>query len=322
MPRTSPKAEAASTSDPERLTDMAVHRHATVRLEVANNAATPDEALLVLIADADRTVRTNAAGEAIARPALHEALSRSDDKWVRAILAAAYTRRPEQGLAEDLQRRLAVDEFWETRGRIGETTSHLDIFEALLADPNPRVRAYCAGNPRLTRGQMDVLLADARFEVRCGAVGQGVVYPDEAQLARAARDRSANVRWNVIVRPGTPRGVLDLLIDDVDDFNRNDARRVRDGKLISPFIQAQARRRRAALSGFRFGDEVEVGHPPRDRSTPDVPPAPLDQHLVLFENDGATIAVGPDNVYRLFAADGSVSVVELTELQRLMTDMS
>ncbi len=266
MPRRSPSSEAASTSDPDRLAELSAHRHATVRITVATNPATPDDTLLALTADPDSTVRANAAGEAIARPHLHPALSRAEDPWVRAILAAAYTWSPGQGLARDIQERLVDDEFWEVRGRIGATTSHLDVFERLLTDTDPKVRAACAQNPRLTRVQMDLLLADSRAEVRSAAVALGVIYPDAAQLARAASDRSTIVRWQVIVRPGTPLDVLDLLLDDVDDGNQHDARRARAGDLNSPHIHVQARRQRDAVRGFSFGDEVEIGQPPDDRS--------------------------------------------------------
>jgi hypothetical protein len=103
--------------------------------------------------------RLNAAGSVSKVPEAPEELSRSSDKWVRAILAHAFARSS-GSLIRSVQLTLAEDEFPETRARIAVTTNYLDVFETLIVDPQIRVRAGSAASPQMERDQMERLVTD------------------------------------------------------------------------------------------------------------------------------------------------------------------
>ena len=215
-------AEAEGTTDSERLDVLGRHKSKLVRMAVAENPATSDGTMRVLLQDAT-SVRLWAAGNLADRPALHSLALSSEDRWVRAILAHTFARRDDRTLPYGVQRALASDEFFETRGRIAETTNYADLFESLLRDENPRVRGRCAANPRITLDQMERIVTDRSKDVRGSAAALGLQYPDDDQLVRLAQDRSAGVRWAVLFRPDRPRRAVELIAQDSDEINRQHA---------------------------------------------------------------------------------------------------
>lgn len=92
-----------------------------------------------------------------------------------------------------------------------------------MDDKDPRVRGMCAANPRIALGQMEQLVTDKSRVTRASAVMGGLRYPDDDQLVRLAQDRSAEVRWAVIIRPDCPRRALELNAGDSDAINRQHA---------------------------------------------------------------------------------------------------
>ncbi|MBU4214079.1 MAG: hypothetical protein KJ792_05435 [Actinobacteria bacterium] len=242
-----------------RLAELAGHSSARVRDAVALNPSTDDATLLRLAYDDRAEVRIGAAVTGGSRPALEGDLAASPDKWVRAILAHAYAAAPHLQLLRPTQERLTEDSFYEVRERIAETTAHRDLFERLLADPDPRVRGRCGSNPRALRTDMDRLLGDRHLEARRVAVTFGALFPDEEQTLRAAQDRSAEVRWAVLFRAGAPRSVAIALADDPDESVRDHARSaVRDrGGVWEPLGEAEALAERGGLAaaGLTFDGE-------------------------------------------------------------------
>lgn len=243
------EAQDASTT-PSRLDELAGHPSARVRDAVAMNLSTGDATLLVLAQDEKATVRGAAAIRGGSRPALEADLAASSDKWVRAILAHTYAVVPRRQLQRTTQEVLTVDAFREVRQRVAETTAHRDLYDRLLEDPNPGVRGSCGLNPRTTRADMDRLLDDRQAATRGKAVEGGVAFPDEEQLLRAVRDRSMEVRWAALFRPGAPRSVALALVDDPEEVVSQHARIavINRGDIWSPRGEAQAVAERAQLA--------------------------------------------------------------------------
>lgn len=251
--RQSAAQRAASSTSSEDLADLATHRFATVRRAVASNSATPDEVVAILAADSDELVRLNAAASAQYRPAIHGDLSRSSDRWVRAVLADVYAATPGRALTYEVQRQLAQDEISEVRMRIAMHTEFLDLFERLLGDESPKVRGSCACNPRATREHIETCIVDRAWQVRAAAAANGVPYPDADQLIRLAQDRSAQVRWAVLVRPDAPRAAVAIIAGDADDMNRHHADLILAGVDVAgaqPRAFRQRERAQAALLAF------------------------------------------------------------------------
>lgn len=260
-------AQEQSTSS-ERLVELSRHRLITVRMAVAANSSTPsvvlaemssdtsprireqvalntsldDATVLALAADLKREVRRAAAINARGRDQVVEALSRSTDPEVREYIAWHNSVSP---LDHDVQARLATDSEWQVRQQIAETTNYRALFDRLLEDPNPRVRGSCAGNPRATRSDIERLIADRSAVVRSMTVALGVVYPDDEQLLRLARDKSANTQWAVIMRVDTPREALEIVANEGDEMNRTQARASLAGRSYGSEFAEHCREARA-----------------------------------------------------------------------------
>jgi hypothetical protein len=216
-------AQAKLEQDPARLGDLASHRSPSVRIAVAENRSAPDEAIEGLLKDPNEVVRLSAAGNLADRPRLQKVALNSPDKSVRSILAYTFARRDDRSLPYDVQAALSRDEFSETRQNLAGTTNYIDLFEALLQDADPKVRGICARNPRITRSQMETLVTDPIKRVRANAAALGLQFPDDEQLLRLARDRSADVRWAVLLRADRPREAIEIIAQDADEINRRHA---------------------------------------------------------------------------------------------------
>ncbi|MEO7722558.1 MAG: hypothetical protein ABIS08_11670 [Pseudolysinimonas sp.] len=248
-------ADRAETStDATVLRDLSRHTSKTVRVLVARNPAADDETIGRMSQDAEEVVRLACAGNLAGRPSLQRAAAESPEKWVRAALASTFARDDEGSLPYDLQARLARDEFREARGWVAETTNYEDLFAILIADPDPRVRARCAANPRISRAQMEVLVTDRQWGVRAYTASAGLRYPDDEQAMRLARDRSAEVRWAVLFRVDRPRAAIELIAQDTDEMNRRHAQSELDfGSNTLPDAEASVRaNRERARRGLEF----------------------------------------------------------------------
>jgi hypothetical protein len=244
------EASSAGTSQ-ERFTELAAHPSKSVRLEVAANPAAPWKVLIGLTKDLDDQIRVNAADSVRTMVVAQEPLSRSSDKWVRAILAHTYARMS-GSLSREVQLRLAVDEFPETRARIAETTNYLDVFETLMSDPSADVRRGCAANPRIDRNQMERLVSDRAATVRAGAIRLGCLYPDDEQMLRLARDKSKGVQWSALFRADAPLAVVETIAVGGDGFNRQQAEDIlgnTDAHRSARNLEWRAKERARAIPG-------------------------------------------------------------------------
>jgi hypothetical protein len=230
MPTSSPapiralREEAANAAtSPERFAELASHPSKAVRREVAGNPLAPWQVLVALANEPDEQIRLNAASSVSKVPEAQEELSRSSDKWVRAILAHTFARSS-GSLVRSVQLTLAEDEFPETRARIAETTNYLDIFETLMVDPQPRVRSGSAANPRIDRDQMERLVTDPAAAVRAATAAVGCLYPDEDQMLRLARDKSKGVQWWALYRADGPLAVVEIIAAEGDEMNSRHAK--------------------------------------------------------------------------------------------------
>lgn len=249
--------QAEQSSDPLLLRTLGERPEETVRRAVAENPATDDGTLARLLHDLVDVVRATAATGLADRPQLHDDAARSPDRWVRAILAHTYARDDRRSLALPVQRLLAADDFDETRGRVGATTDDPEVFAALLDDASPRVRAWCASNPRISRAQMERLVTDPIRHVRAGAAANGLRWPDDDQLLRLAHDRSVEVRWAVVFRVDRPREALEVVARDSDEWNRRHAElALQDERNINADqVVASARTERARVRDLRPFDD-------------------------------------------------------------------
>ena len=127
--------EEASSRDtsPNRLAELASNASKTVRLSVAGNPAVPWHLLVNFANDPEEQIRVNAASSVAHVRAAEEPLSKSHDKWVRAILAHTYARQL-GALSRSVQVTLADDDFPEVRARIAETTNFLDPAATALCE--------------------------------------------------------------------------------------------------------------------------------------------------------------------------------------------
>ena len=235
--------EARRSQDPERLQELATHKSSLVRCRVSTNPNTTDAMIEQLLADIDGNVRMWAASALAERPALYAYAAESPHRWVRASLATVFSRHDDRSLPYPIQRALADDEFYETRKGVASTTNFADIFDRLLADDDPRVRGWCAANPRIALNQMEQLVGDKSSTVRRLTAALGLRYPSDEQLVRLARDRSKEVRWAVLFRPDRPREAVEIIAMDSDDINRRHAESalVSNGYIMSPMVETSFR---------------------------------------------------------------------------------
>jgi len=233
-------AEARTTASPERIAELALHRSIEVRFSISRNPAVGDDVILSLIDDNSANVRISAADAAKHRGQLHELLSRSPFPEVRATLAGAASLPLATGLSHDLQLLLARDEAVEVRHTLARLTAYRDVFDLLLADGVPRVRGYCAHNPRISKKQMSTLVADGSWVVRACSLA-GFQFPTDDQVIALAKDRSAQVRWAALMRFPKPHEVIDLLLHDSDEMNRNQAEAQAAGLSRAPASMGMSR---------------------------------------------------------------------------------
>lgn len=142
----------------------------------------------------------------------------SRDSKTRALLAEVRSLEAEVGLV------LANDPASEVPERLAKVTRDRELFDILLRDRRPRVRAMCAWNEKLiTEDDIEVLLEDPSWIARAALVHRSELTGD--QLAVLARDRSAQVQWQVVVRrEATPRSILEIVAAEGDPSNSAQAR--------------------------------------------------------------------------------------------------
>jgi hypothetical protein len=234
-------------SDSARVWKLASHKSARVRHAVASNRAAENRTLRRLLDDQVPEVRMEAAITGRSRRELHSALVRHDDRSVRALFVWVLESDP-HCIAYADQQLLAGDSFRDVRSALAGHTPYAGVFDRLLHDDDARVRGWCASNPRISLEQMERLVTDRAWNTRSLSVVTGLRYPTDEQLVRLARDRSAEVRWAVLIRVDAPREALEIIAQDSDDMNRRHAELVLNGDGVNPpGVIMQERRRRAEI---------------------------------------------------------------------------
>ncbi|MEJ5913591.1 hypothetical protein [Pseudokineococcus sp. 1T1Z-3] len=221
-------SEARGGTSSAGLSELAQHRSARVRVEVAGNPHADDQTLLALAGDAAPVVRLAAA--ATGRSRAHgtvRALAASPDWRVREVVAGGEAEKTEAStLPRDVQALLTEDPRWQVRVCIAEHTQHRDLLTRLMADAHLRARKACALNRRLEETDLEVLRADRNGEVRAWvswSSGLRGWRKSREQWLREAQDRSADVRWTALNHGDVPRWVVETLADDPDETVRTHA---------------------------------------------------------------------------------------------------
>jgi hypothetical protein len=91
-----------------------------------------------------------------------------------------------------------------------------------MNDSDPRVRAGAAENHLVTAEQSVVLAADPSYLVRATVVAMRRAPRDV--ITKMAHDKSAVVRWAVLLHYPERRGLTELLCHDSDAMNAQQAR--------------------------------------------------------------------------------------------------
>jgi hypothetical protein len=194
-------------SDPDRHTRQAV---------VDNHACTAD-ILRTRLGDPEWRVRWSAVQHPNADREVREAASRSQDQQVRWALAQTCNLEPE------FVRALQADQAWQIREQVAACHASTEVLEALLTDPDARVRgAVAAHNPNATEQQLRRLAEDRSAVTRRAVAGRRVL-PEDV-LFRLATDRSADVRWWLCVVHCRNKRLMRVLSDDADEMVAHQAR--------------------------------------------------------------------------------------------------
>lgn len=197
---------AALASDPDR----------QVRELLAGNPACGADVLAALMDDPHWRVRWTAAQSPSPDPAVQEAGARSTRADVREALAARVD------LAAEISTALAADPVTAVRAAIAGSTRDVELLARLASDPSWEVRGEVALSAAVTDDLLRILAADAHRRVRATVATQERTPRDV--VLRLARDRSADVRWCVLLaRPGDAE-LSDLLRDDPDAAVASQAR--------------------------------------------------------------------------------------------------
>jgi len=208
---------AASAVDPSTppsiLRELASDASPRVREAVASNPATPADALQMLVADH--------------KPAVSWAVAMNPSPLARPIAIAASDARTRELAAarddvdaEDL-RRLVSDPVRSVREQVADVTTSGELARALAQDEDPRMRGRIIHNPALPVEDVERLAHDPVAAVRSSAAASRRLAPET--LAMLAVDRSAVVRWNVLVNNPERLDLARLIADDSDEMNSRQA---------------------------------------------------------------------------------------------------
>lgn len=216
MPTINARARVAAdrNTTAKALCDLATDKSPKVREAVAKNPSTPADVLKVLVRDERWAVRF-AVAENPSPHSLRVALD-AEDPDTRGVAA----RRDDLDAAS--MQLVLHDPVHAVRQRLAEVAVDAEVVAALARDSHPAVRASIIQNPRLSNADVEMLAEDPIARVRAAAAASRRVSPET--LTGLAGDRSAQVRWCVLV--GNPER-LDLartIAEDSDEMNATQAR--------------------------------------------------------------------------------------------------
>ena len=179
--------EAARSTDPDRLRDLATHRHTRVRAAVAGNPSTPRDVLTALADDRHHRPRFGVAeNPAPAAVAVAMAAPQAD---VRVILAQRHD------LPEDVETALLADPDVRVAESLLSSTRRAELVTRAASSPDHRVRAAAARSKACPTKVLDQLSRDPRAEVRVCVVTHSSDRLTEEQVRLLSLDRSDVVRY-------------------------------------------------------------------------------------------------------------------------------
>jgi hypothetical protein len=209
---------AALAADPDTaasiLRELASDASPKVRESVASNPATPVDALELRVADPKPMVSWAVAvnPSPLARP-IAIAASRAHTRE----LAAAR----DDLISEDL-RRLLDDPVRSVRLQVANMTTDRELARSLARDSDPRMRATIIHNHALPDADVERLAHDPVAAVRASAAASRRLRP--GTLTTLATDKSAVVRWSVLVNNPERVDLARLIAEDSDEMNSNQAK--------------------------------------------------------------------------------------------------
>lgn len=229
MPTINDRALVAAdpATSPDRLRELASDASPKIRRAVSWNPSTPTEVLGVLVQDAKWGVRFAVAENPT--PGAVEIAVGAADPDVRG-------RASQRGdLDAPTTQRLVRDPVYTVRVRMSEVTSDPDVVAALARDPHPAVRSSVVLNPALSDADLEMLSGDSIARVRATAAGCRRLRPE--LLTPMATDRSALVRWSLLVDNPHRLDLARRLADDPDEEIADRARtQLANPRLYTAFL--------------------------------------------------------------------------------------
>jgi hypothetical protein len=177
---------------------------------VVDNPGCPPELLLACLGDVDRQIRWDAVQHPNADRAVRQAAVRSPNKDTR----WAVVQLPD--LESDLIEAVLADADWQVREQLATTTHSASVLEALMQDPDARVRGEVALNESATEGQLRRLAEDPSAAARAKVAARDVL-PEDVQR-NLAGDRSGTVRWWLCVTHDRDVALMRRMSADPDDL--------------------------------------------------------------------------------------------------------
>ncbi|MGR2752546.1 hypothetical protein [Agromyces arachidis] len=216
MPTINQRAALAAGPDTAAsiLRELASDASPKVREAVASNPATPADALETLVADPKPMVRWAVATNPspLARPIAIAA----SDAHTRELAATRGDLDP-----EDL-RRLVNDPVRSVRLQVANVTTDAELARRLARDPDPRMRAMIIHNHALPDAEVERLAHDPVASVRSSAAASRRLRPET--LTTLATDKSAVVRWHLLVNNPERIDLARVIAEDPDEMNSDQAK--------------------------------------------------------------------------------------------------
>lgn len=204
---------AQRATSPHELGELARDEAVEVRQAVARNPSTPADVLRSLLQDPRWEVRFGVTENP--HPRARDIALADPDKDIRGLAA----QRSDLDTAS--YERILNDPKHYVRERLADVVADPLVAAVLARDPHQTVRATIVHNPALTDPDVEMLARDPIAQVRVSAAASR--RPSPETLTRLAGDRSAAVRWSVLVHNPERLDLAKLLLQDPNSTNRTQA---------------------------------------------------------------------------------------------------
>lgn len=225
----------SAAAEPEEIAGLASDSSAQVRRAVAARRDLHRDLLMLLAQDSDRQVRRAIAEHPNADDALlialtddpdfhvhwYAAQNRSGSAEFRMRATRANHRDVRWALAQlrplefEVAMELAQDSARQVREQLALATTHAQVLEVLIHDPDPRVRGTVAFNAGAAEHHFAALLHDRQAAARIGLASSP--YAPLPMLMELLDDRSFEVRFALTKQMMHP-DLLRALLDDPDEL--------------------------------------------------------------------------------------------------------